>query len=418
MTDRSESVVVIGGGVIGAMCAWFLAESGHRVTIVDRDRFGAGCSHGNCGYVCPSHALPLPGPGAIGSALKAMLQRNSALKIRPQASVEFWRWFWRFARRCNRADMLYSAKGRLDLLNSSMQLYRELIQDAGIDCEWESKGLLFVFATESAFEHYESTNRLLSNELGIQAVRYDAKQLVGLEPALKSDLGGGWHYEGDCHLRSDLLMSQLRKRLEEKGVQIVDHSAISEFRSDRSLATSAVSNKSEFEAEQFVVATGAWTPFLNDQLGCRIPIQPGKGYSITGMRPENCPQIPLIFEEHRVAVTPMKTGYRIGSTMEFAGYDTSINAKRLDLLKDGAQYYLQDPHPQNIEEEWYGWRPMTWDGLPIIDKSPRLSNVWIAAGHNMLGLSMATGTGKLIQELIDEVEPHIDVSPFSLEKKR
>src|SRR6516165_10040682 len=104
-------------------------------------------------------------------------------------------------------------------------------------------------------------------------------------------------------------------------------------------------------------------------------------------RPRRCPSIPLIFEEHRVAVTPMKSAYRLGSTMEFAGYDTTLNRRRLDLLREGARHYLHEPFGEPVEEEWFGWRPMTYDGKPIIDRSPTLSNVMIAAGHNMIGVA-------------------------------
>jgi len=134
-------------------------------------------------------------------------------------------------------------------------------------------------------------------------------------------------------------------------------------------------------------------------------------------RPGRCPAIPLIFEEHRVAVTPFRDGYRLGSTMEFAGYDTSMNPARLQLLRDGARPYLHESEAQPVLEEWYGWRPMTPDGLPYIDRSPRFDNVWLAAGHNMLGLSMATATGKLIAELLDERSPHIDPGPYALRRR-
>ena len=157
-----------------------------------------------------------------------------------------------------------------------------------------------------------------------------------------------------------------------------------------------------------MVATGAWTPLLNRELGCRVPIQPGKGYSITMPRPALCPTFPLIFEEHRVAVTPFASGYRLGSTMEFAGYDDSLNRSRLAILTDAAKLYLKDPLAEPVEEEWWGWRPMTFDGLPVIDRAPAASNVLIAAGHNMLGLSMATATGKLVAELLAGAKPHID----------
>ena len=131
-------------------------------------------------------------------------------------------------------------------------------------------------------------------------------------------------------------------------------------------------------------------------------------------RPSICPTIPLIFEEHRVAVTPMQSGYRVGSMMEFAGYDDSMNMKRVEILKDGARHYLKEPLTEPIQEVWYGWRPMTPSGKPIIDRSPKHKHVWIAAGHNMLGLSMAPATGKLIAEMIDGSTPHLDVEPFSV----
>jgi D-amino-acid dehydrogenase len=147
----------------------------------------------------------------------------------------------------------------------------------------------------------------------------------------------------------------------------------------------------------------------------KLPIIPGKGYSITLPRPTNCPTYPLIFEEHRVAVSPFRTGFRIGSTMEFAGYDATLNRDRLKLLTDAAAEYLADPgEPTAATEEWWGWRPMTASGLPVIDRSPRLGNVLVAAGHGMLGLSMAPATGKLVAELLVGQLPHVSPEPYRL----
>src|SRR5262249_2641444 len=144
-----------------------------------------------------------------------------------------------------------------------------------------------------------------------------------------------------------------------------------------------------------------------------IPIQPGKGYSLTTSRPTRCPTLPMIFEEHRVAVTPMHSGYRLGSMMEFVGYDASISPKRIGYLTHAAGLYLHDPVGEAVEEEWFGWRPMTPDGLPLIGPSPAMSNVCLAAGHNMLGLSMAPATGRLVAEMLDGREPHLDPRPYS-----
>jgi D-amino-acid dehydrogenase len=409
---QGDRVVVIGGGVIGAMCAWNLSAAGCQVTIVDRGRFGAACSHGNCGYVSPSHIFPLCQPGAISKTLRAMVKPNSPFAVKPRFSKSFASWFWNFARRCNHRDMMSAGQGRHALLQSSKQLYQQLIQDEKIDCEWQEVGLLFVFDETREFEAYGKTDTLIRENFGVAATPYDGQKLVELEPAIKPGFGGAWHYKGDCHLRPDKLLSQLREKMEQRGVEVVEHFPVQHFVLENGDARTVVGGDQSIDADCFVVATGAMTPFLNQHLGFKIPIEPGKGYSLTMPKPARMPKIPIIFEDSHVAITPMTSKYRIGSTMEFVGYDTSINPKRLQLLKTAAEKYLHDPHCEPIEETWFGWRPMTWDGKPVIDRSPAMKNVWIAAGHNMLGLSMATGTGRLIKELMLGEEPHIDPSHF------
>src|SRR5262245_5355070 len=411
MSDRRH-VVVIGGGVIGAACAHFLADGDWRVTVVDRGGFGRACSHANCGFVCPSHVLPLAAPGAVSAALRSMLARSSPFHIRPRLSLGLWRWLLRFARRCNRTDMLESARGIDALLRSSRRLYDDLVRD-GLDCEWEARGLLFVFRTRHAMEHYSATDDLLRKEFGVSARPFFGDVVCGLEPALKPGLGGGWLSESDAHVRPDRLMRSWRAAIEAKGVAIREGCAVTGFVRDGDVARAARTPQGDLAADAFVLATGAWTPFLNSHLGCRIPIQPGKGYSITTGRPARCPVLPMIFEEHRVAVTPMQSGYRLGSMMEFVGYDDSIDPGRIGYLREAAAYYLHAPAGEPVVETWYGWRPMTPDSRPVIDRSPALRNVVIAAGHNMLGLSMAPATGKLVAELLDGREPHIDPRPYS-----
>ena len=416
MSPSGETVVVIGGGIIGTMCGWYLQQAGQSVTLVDSGAFGAGCSHGNCGYVSPSHVLPLTRPGAVSTTFKAMMGRNSPLSIKPRLSPSLWKWLWNFSRHCNQADMLEAASGRHLLLQSSKQLYQQLITEQEIDCEWEERGILFVFDSAEEFEEYSHTHDLLKETFGVTATPYTGQSLLELEPALKEGLGGAWHYECDCHLRPDKLLSEMRKRLETNGVEIIEHFPVTDFRTENGRARAVSDGKRWLEADRFVVATGSMTPFLNTHLGCKIPIQPGKGYSLTMPQPTHGPSYPMIFEEHRVAITPMQSKYRIGSTMEFAGYDTSINRKRLQLLRTSAAHYLHDPDCEPIEEEWFGWRPMTWDGKPIIDRSPAMNNVWVAAGHNMLGLSMATGTGKLVREMMLGEPTHVDPGHYSISR--
>jgi D-amino-acid dehydrogenase len=413
-----NSVVVVGGGVVGAACASFLAEAGAEVMIIDRGRFGQGCSHGNCGYVSPSHVLPLCRPGAIGSTLKMMFRRNAPFKLRLRLDPAQWAWLWRFARHCNTRDMLRGGHALSAMLNSSRQLYEELIaQNHLTDCEWEPQGLLFVFRSAGHFEHFAETDRLLRETYQMGATRLPAEELAKLEPALKPDAAAGaWLYDCDAHLRPDKLMSAWQRRLNEQGVTIRENCEFQGFERTDGKVTGLVTSQGRIEADQVVIATGAWTPLLKEQLGKRVPIEPGKGYSITMPRPALCPKYPMVFEQHRVAVTPMQSGYRIGSTMEFAGFDETLREERLHLLTEGAKLYLKEPLAEPIVEKWYGWRPMSCDGVPFIGPIPKFTNVWLAAGHSMLGVSMATGTGRLIAELVTGATPHVDPAPYRVDR--
>ena len=314
---------------------------------------------------------------------------------------------------------MQAGAARTALLESSRKLYQEVIESENLQVEWHTSGLLFVFREENTFEHFGATNDLVRKNFGVAADPIDSAALAEMEPALKPGLAGAWHYKNDAHLRPDKLMSEMRARLVAAGVTILTEHKMTGFvtRGGQAVGirtTSTGQESKELEADEFVVATGPLTPLLNKELGCKIPIQPGKGYSITMPRPTVCPKHPMLLEEAHVGITPFDTGYRIGSTMELAGYNSNMDRSRLQYLRDGAAEYLVEPTSEPVEEEWFGWRPMTWDGLPYIDRTPKFGNVWVAAGHNMLGLSMGTCTGKLVSELITNKKPHIDPTPFRI----
>ncbi len=408
-----RSALIIGGGVIGAACAHYLsADDAWEVTIIDQGRFAGACSHGNCGFICPSHVLPLAEPGAIRKTFKAMLSGNSAFRVKPRFDLALWSWLLKFARRCNHHDMMSAGRALQPLLESSIALYRGLVERAELDCQWQEKGLLFAYRDAAQLDAYAPTNRLLADEFHHGAERLDARAAVELEPALKPDIAGAWYFRDDAHVRPDRLMASWRALLEARGVKIIEQCSFRSFEARGGRAAAAETTNGVINADAFILATGAWTPLLQQHLGCKIPIQPGKGYSLTMPRPARCPAIPLIFPETKVAITPMHDAYRIGSTMEFAGYDCSIDPQRLQLLRDGAAPYLHEPLAEPVEEQWYGWRPMTPDSLPIIGFAPKLENVVIAAGHNMIGMSTAPATGKLVAEMLAGGATHIDAAAF------
>jgi D-amino-acid dehydrogenase len=413
MSDRQDAIV-IGGGVIGLSTAYYLLKHGWQVRLLETRHIGAGSSHGNCGFICPSHILPLTLPGAPWKILRTMFKRDSPLAIKCRFDPTLWAWLVRFALQCRQKHVVHAAQARHALLSSTMTLYHELLADESLDIEWQNQGLLLVFRSLEEFTAHGRAAKLLHEDFSVVATPYAGDRLTQFEPTLKPGCAGGWHYPGDSHLRPDKLLAALAKLLASRGVELLEGVSAQQIKTSSGKAHSIGTSKGSMSAELIVLAAGAESPVLARQLGCSVPIQPGKGYSITMSRPERgVPAVPLIFEEYHVALTPWCSGVRIGSTMEFAGYDRKINDRRIALFKRAASEYLVDPCNEPIQEQWYGWRPMTFDELPCIGPLPGLPNVFIAAGHGMIGMATALATGKLVAQLASDAQPQIDPVPYS-----
>lgn len=411
-SSRGEQVLVVGAGIVGLGCAHYLSRAGFAVTVIDRGSIAGACSHANCGYICPSHVLPLTEPGALGVALKSLFNPQAPFRVKPRLSPALWNWMWQFARRCNRRQMLTAGRHLQTILDDSMAEYRRLLADSSWDCQWQENGLLYVLLTAGGMREFAETDRMLGEQFGVTARRMDGAELSAFEPALKPALAGAFHYPHDASVRPDLLNSQWSAHLQARGVRFVEDCELRQVARSAGEITQLETSQGPMQAAHYVFAAGAWSARLSSQLDCRIPIQPGKGYSVTMPRPAVCPRYPILLPEHKVGISPFADGLRLGSMMEFAGYDSSIPERRIRQLQEAAGHYLVEPLPEQRQQIWYGWRPMTWDSLPIIGRVPRLTNAYLATGHNMLGLSLATGTGKLIAELVQGVEPHIDPNPY------
>ncbi len=410
---RDESAIVIGAGIVGIACAHYLTQAGIRVTVIDKGTVAGACSHANCGYVCPSHVPPLTEPGAIGLAVRSLCNPRAPFRVKPRISPALWNWMWQFARRCNHRQVLTAGKHLQAILDASMDEYRRLIPELSLHCEWKEDGLLYVLQTPRGMERFAETDRMLTEHFGVAARRIDGSELPTFDPGLKPGLAGGFHYPGDASVRPDRLNHEWASRLRAEGVRFIEGCELQCVQKSAGRITGLATSKGVLEADRFVFAMGAWSTRWSSQLQCRIPIQPGKGYSITLPRPASSPRFPILFPEHKVGVSPFEDGLRLGSMMEFAGYDTSIPPHRIQQLRESARPYLVASLDGEAQETWYGWRPMTWDSLPIIGPVPGLGNALLATGHNMLGLSLAPSTGKLIAELVTGQRPHIDVAPYS-----
>ncbi len=413
MSARSD-IAIVGGGIIGLACAYYLRKAGCEVRVLERERIGAGSSHGNCGTITPSHAPPLAEPGLIPRALRWMLQADAPLYIRPRLDPELLRWLLRFARRCNARDWRAVARVKAALLAASRRALADLVQAEALDCEFAESGLLYVYRDTVNADAAEAKARAFA-ELGIEAQVWSAARLGREEPALKAGMAGGLLFPGDARLRPDRLLAELERVVRAMGVTIETECAVQAIE-DEAEGIRLDTTRGPRRAGRVVLATGAWSPALAKAAGLNLPIQPGKGYSVTYTRPGLVPNRPLVLKERSVCVTVWDSGFRLGSTMEFSGYDARLNRRRLDALARGAAEYLREPVGPAKREEWYGWRPMTWDDLPVIGPAPGRPRLLLATGHGMLGVSLSAITGRIVADLATGRDPGLDLAPYRIER--
>ena len=410
-----SDILVAGGGVIGLACAYYLSRAGRSVRIIEKETIGAGASHGNCGLIFVSDLPPLCSPGAIGQELLRTIQGTSPLYIKPRPDLALAFWLLRFAAKCNARHRDHAIKARDAILRASGELFNDLFKDETLNCDFERQGVLMAFIEPATMTGYEKTNRLLE-PFGLDAEFLDRRAIRKIEPALGDQVCGGWYHRADSHLRPELLMTAWTSAVRRYHVEINEGCRLESFEVTNGTITGVRTNRGRYTADQIVLATGAWTPDLGRRLGIHIPVQPGKGYSVTMQRSSDCPRIPCYLYERNVVVTPWKSGFRLGGTMEFSGFDDHLNEKRLGNIERSAALYLKTPLGRRVTERWTGLRPMSVDDLPIIDRMPKMNNLYLATGHGMLGLSTATGTGRLIADMILGQRPPFDPRPFSIRR--
>ena len=413
MESARDDVLILGGGVIGLACALYLLKAGASVRVLEQGTPGCGSSHGNCGTITPSHAPPLAMPGMIGMALRSIFRADAPLYLNPRMDGARLRWLLGFARHCNWGDFHAATRARLAILQRSRRLLAELVRDDKLECEFAEQGTLLVYRTARLQGTDEKKHATVLESLGIEVQRLSGEQVEAMEPALKPGVVGGLLQPQDASLRPDRYVAELARRVVELGGVIESGARVEGFETDRTRITGVRSSRGPFRAERVVLALGAWSPLLARQLDLRLPMQPGKGYSLTYDRPALAPRRALTLCEPSVCVTSWSGGYRLGSTMEFSGYREGLNRSRLDALRRGAAAFLREPEGGELLEEWWGWRPMSVDEVPIIGASTHWANLWLATAHGMLGVSMSAATGELVAALLAGTPPAIDAAPYA-----
>ena len=412
----SGHVVVIGAGVIGLCTALYCAQRGLRVTLVERNgEQRSGCSFENTGMIVPSHFIPLAAPGAVAQALKWMCDSRSPFYVKPRASWELIDWGLKFWQASSAAHVRRAAPVLRDLSLASRACYEALARDDN-DFQLRATGALMLCKTGQALEE-EARCAEQARDLGLRAEVLDADATAALEPGVRMDIAGAVHFAQDCNLVPDRLIAGLQRRLARYDVRFAWNSEATGWRIDAGKRIRAVrlAASQEIEADEFVLAAGSWSSALARSLDLPIPLQAGKGYSLTLSNPRQLPRMCAILTEARVAVSPMGGALRFGGTMEIAGLDERIDAARVRSIIDAVPRYYPDFTPADFEgiRPWRGLRPCAPDGLPYVGRTARFSNLLVATGHAMMGVSLGPITGRLIAQLASGEQPELDLALLS-----
>ena len=407
MADRH--ILVIGGGIVGLSAAWYLVGRGAAVTVVERDRIAASASAGNAGIVAIGHR-PLPWPGRSRQALSWLLDRSSPLYIPPRLDLSLLKWLWGFHRAC-RAERVAECMeiiGPLDRL--SLRCWEEILAATGVACGWQRAGWLDVYASAAGRRQAEQ-EAAVSRQFGVRTEQLAGDALRERDPAFSEQVHGAVLYPESCILDPGRFLIGLVGDLRAAGVTIREETAVQRFLCrDRHCSGAVLVGGEEIEADDVVLAAGAWSTPLVCDAGVKLPMQAGKGYHLDLVAPDPAPRSGCVLVESSVAVTPMGDKLRLAGTLEFSGLNLHLHRRRVDMLRRAAAPYFRGVAEAREREAWCGLRPCIADGLPVIDRAPQLDGLFLATGHAKMGLTHGPGTGKLIAEWLLDGEPSLDLS--------
>lgn len=404
-----RSALVIGGGVIGLSTALSLSDSGWEVTVLDRESSPTGCSYVNAGFIVPSHFIPLAAPGVIATGLKWMLKPSSPFAISFGSLFAELPWLLDFKRHATAGHVERAAKPLLELLLESRRIYLEWAKSLGIPLQ--ARGLLMLYRTPEG-ERHELAAAEMARRIGLEPAILPADEIRSIDPGSRCAARGAVHYPLDCHLDPGILMQSLRAALEKRStVSILSGCEAGRIDIEGNRVRSVRSSQGEHTADEYVVCAGVWSSGLLERIGVRLPLVGGKGYSFEVPNPGL--SVPLLLSEARVAVTPLGERLRIAGTMEIGAPLAGVKPAKLLGMRQSFEEYTGFPiPPADAGAVRAGLRPVSPDGLPYLGRLARAANLSVAAGHAMLGVSLAAASGRAIARILDGGSFATDLQAF------
>jgi D-amino-acid dehydrogenase len=387
--EISPDVVVVGGGAIGAATAYELTRRGARVTLLERSSDPDGCSFGNAGLICPSHADALANPAAVRDGLGYLARRDGPFRMRPRPALL--PWLARFGaaslpRRSARATAVLRA-----LAAASLELHEALAR-AGLATGFARRGTLSVFESERSFERARP---------GPANARFlDAVAARELAPALSGGIAGALYHPDDAHCDPGDLVDALLGAAREHGAGIRTGVELLRLRRTNGRITGLDTTAGPISAGAVVLAAGAWSRALAHEVGVNVPLEAAKGYHVEVETDELDGGIPVYMEEARVIATPLAGRLRLAGTLDLSGLDLRVDPVRVGALARAAERTLTLRRDARTIRVWRGLRPCTPDGLPVIGRAPGVENLVLATGHAILGITLAPVTAEIVAGLV------------------
>lgn len=397
-------IVVLGAGVIGVTSAWYLARAGHDVTVIDRENTVAmDTSHANAGQISPGYSAPWAAPGIPLKAIRWMFMRHSPLIVGPRPDLAKLSWMARMLRNCT-SERYKVNKGRMvRLAEYSRDCLIALREETGIVYDDRQKGTLQLFRTQKQVDAADKDIAVL-REGGVRFELLDREGCLAAEPGLRGAaqrIAGGLRLPGDETGDCFAFTTALAELARAAGVTFRMGVSVRRLHRSGGRITAVETDEGMIEGDAFVVALGPYAPALLRPLGLRLPVYPVKGYSITLPITDagRAPQSTVMDETYKIAITRLGDRIRAGGMAELRGFDKSLPPRREATLHHSVGDLFRGAADHSDSSFWCGLRPMTPDGTPIIGRAGA-DNLWLNTGHGTLGWTMATGSGKVLADLV------------------
>lgn len=407
--SRTPRVAVVGGGIVGLNCAWYLQQEGAEVTVLERRRLGAGASWGNAGALAPAIAVPLPERSALTSALRGAFDRNSAIVTPRRLNGDLVRFLLGFARNATERRWYQAMHDYLPLSNNALAAYEFM---AAHDVQLSLNDARFVIACHDAGEAaglLRELSMVIEAGLPLQVDMLTTEQLHEAAPAA-AGCQFGLRIHGQRFVDPPQLLDAVADSVRVRGGEIVENLPISKVERRLGKVVCTTEDGADHGFDAVVLATGAWLPRLARDHGVRVPMQAGRGYSAS-VPPRDLVPGMLYFPGPRIACTPYRGRLRISSVMELAGVDRPLTPRLADAFLRRARAALPNADWAKVEDVWVGSRPLTADGRPFIGGTAT-KGVFVAGGHAMWGVTFGAVTAQLLAKLVVGSSADAALAPF------